>query len=214
MCDGRRGPAGSKQWISVMDESPSENFYEELKPQLHRRIARTLRGSKKVVDLGCGSCDLAQFLAKSNRQEVIGIDISDASFPPEAQMSSAQGEKVRCVKKDAGALSFLVADSMDAVVTMWALHEMSSPIRVLREARRILRPDGLMLILDFPRGSLAQRLWNENYYSRHEVADMLKKTGFVSVRSRVIARGQIIWAQAQVQPDAAPERRAKVKRLT
>jgi len=123
-----------------MDESPSENFYEELKPQLHRRIARTLRGSKKVVDLGCGSCDLAQFLAKSNRQEVIGIDISDASFPPEAQMSSAQGEKVRCVKKDAGALSFLVADSMDAVVTMWALHEMSSPIRVLREARRILRP--------------------------------------------------------------------------
>lgn len=197
-----------------MDESPSENFYEELKPQLHRRIARTLRGSKKVVDLGCGNCDLAQFLAKSNRQEVIGVDISDGSFPAHRSVRGQQGGKVRCVKKDAKALTFLGASAVDAVVSVWALHEMSSPIAVLREGKRILRPGGRVLVVDFPRGSLAQQLWNENYYSRHEVADMLKKAGFVSVRSRVIARGQIIWAQAQVQPDAVPEGRAKVKRST
>jgi ubiquinone/menaquinone biosynthesis C-methylase UbiE len=180
-----------------MSNSFPKTFYDDLKPQLRSRIARAVRGAARIVDLGCGNCDLAFFLAESNRQEVIGVDISGAEFPHGTGVTKAESGTVQCVKEDAKALSFLKAGSVDDVVSVWALHEMSSPLSVLREARRILRVGGHMLIVDFPRGSLAQRLWREDYYSSREVVDMLREAGFVAVRCKAIAQGQIIWAQGQ-----------------
>jgi len=187
-----------------MGNSLSDTFYDDLKPRLCSRIAGAVNGARRIVDLGCGNCDLAFFLADSNQQEVIGVDISDADFPQETEVRRAETGKVRCVKEDARALSFLDADSVDAVVSLWALHEMSAPVAVLREAKRILRPGGQVLIVDFPRGSLAQRLWDEDYYSLQQVADMLTQAGFTAVRCKVIAHGQIIWACARAQLAATP----------
>jgi ubiquinone/menaquinone biosynthesis C-methylase UbiE len=181
----------------MTDEPVPENFYDRLKPSLHRRIAKTLRSATEVVDLGCGDCDLAFFLAESGCQKVIGVDISDASFPRDTQPMEREGASVQCVKKDASALTFLGAETVDAVISVWALHEMSSPVGVLREAKRILRPGRQVLVVDFPRGSLAQRLWNEDYYSSEEVADMLREAGFATVRCELIAQGQVIWAIAE-----------------
>jgi SAM-dependent methyltransferase len=181
----------------AMNDSLPETFYDDLKPQLRSRIARAVSGAGKIVDLGCGNCDLAFFLAESNEQEVIGVDISDADFPQETEVMRANTGSVRCVKEDARALSFLDADSVDAVVSVWALHEMASPLSVLREARRILRPGGQVLIVDFPRNSLAQRLWSENYFDLEEVAGMLRKAGFAAVHCKAIAHGQIIWARGE-----------------
>jgi SAM-dependent methyltransferase len=178
-------------------ECAPENFYDELKEEIHALIAKTVRQARTVVDLGCGSCDLAFFLAESNCQEVIGVDVSDADFPPQRRVARAEGAKVQCVKTDAAALTFLGPDSADAVVSLWALHEMSSPVAVLDEGKRVLRPGGVMLIVDFPRGSLAQDLWNEDYFSPQEVADMLRKAGFIAVRSRMLAGGQIMWAHGE-----------------
>ena len=83
---------------------------------------------------------------------------------------------------------------MDAVVSMWALHEMEDPAGMLREAWRVLRPGGEILILDFPRGSLAQRLWNEKYYTIRQMDHMLRQAHFEEVRVKTIERGQIAWA--------------------
>jgi SAM-dependent methyltransferase len=90
-----------------------------------------------------------------------------------------------------------VPESVDAVVSVWALHEMASPVSVLCEAIRILRPGGRALIVEFPRNSLAQRLWNENYFEPEKVAEMLKEAGFTAIRCNLIADGQIIWATAE-----------------
>ncbi len=165
-------------------------FYRRYKPVLHRRIARELGPARRVVDIGCGDCTLATLLARVARQEVIGVDIADGRFP-----QPAGGVQRRCEKADARSLAFLGPESVDAVVSVWALHELSAPLRVLREARRILRPGGEILIVDFPRGCLAQRLWNESYYSTGEVADMLQRAGFARVEARRIARRQLTWAR-------------------
>ena len=181
----------------AMDNTLPETFYDDIKPELRRKIAGAVRGAARIVDLGCGNCDLAFFLAEPNRQEVIGVDISGADFPHGTSATKAVSGTVQCLKEDAKTLSFLKADSVDAVVSVWALHEMSSPLSVLREARRILRPGGQMLIVDFPRNSLAQRLWNENYFGPEEVAIMLRKEGYTAVRCDVIARNQVIWARGE-----------------
>ncbi len=83
-------------------------FCRTHKPRLQRRIARGLRSARRVVDIACGNCDLADLLAQDDG----------------------------------------------------------------REAKRVLRLGGEVLIVDFPRCSLAQRLWNEDYYTtRHREED-------------------------------------------
>jgi ubiquinone/menaquinone biosynthesis C-methylase UbiE len=169
----------------------SENFYDKIKPRLHERIGRELRRAKRVLDLGCGDCELARYLADTYGQQVTGIDISGESFPDYQEIAKA-GRNVRCIHKDAANLEFIYG-TLDAVVIMWALHEMKNPQVVLQEAHRVLRPGGEVLIIEFPRDSLAQKLWNENYYTSKELADSLCKAGFEDICARRIERKQILW---------------------
>jgi len=173
----------------------SDNYYDKIKPRLHQRIGRELRVAYRVVDFGCGSCELVQFLRDNYRQRVTGIDISDDDFPRDGVPRNRR-RSPKCVKSDAADVGFIRDGTVDAVVSMWALHEMDEPDRVLRQAYRVLRPGGEILIVDFPRDSIAQQLWDEQYYTVQEVSDMLNKTGFRDAKAKTIERRQIIWATA------------------
>jgi len=176
-----------------MTKQQPENFYEQIKPRLHRRIGREIRLARRVLDLGCGSCDLVRHLASAYGQEVTGVDISGGSFP--SRRHTPDGSPFHCLKRNAAHLSFAADGSTDVVVTMWALHEMKNPEAILREARRVLRPGGEIFVIDFPRDSLARRLWNEDYYRPAEVKGMLEKAGFEQVQVRLIEQGQVMWAR-------------------
>ena len=171
-----------------------DDFYDRIRPRLRERIGRELRLAYRVLDIGCGSCELGRFLERRYRQQVTGVDISTKTFPARLHRSRKAGY-LRCVRGDASRLNFLGDGSIDAVVSMWALHEMKGPRGALKEARRKLRPGGKILIVDFPRRSLAQRLWDENYYTASEIGQMLVKAGFREVRARTMERRQIIWAE-------------------
>ncbi len=176
----------------VSGRKPANDFYEKFKPRLQRMIAKELRSVCRIVDIGCGGCELAKLLAGGGAcREVIGVDVSDGNFPERADEPAP-----RCVKRNARSLDFLKRGTVDAVVATSALHEMEAPMGVLKEARRILKPAGEMLVVDFPRGSLAQRLWNEDYYSTGEIGEMLRRAGFERVTARRIARRQLTWARA------------------
>jgi len=165
------------------------NFYDRLKPWLFSQIAAELRSASRILDLGCGDCKLVGWLAETYGKNTIGVDISNLVFP-------AEGNGTRCVRADAQSLNnFLAKETIDAVVLFWSLHEMAHPLAVLQEAKRVLRPLGEILIVEFPRGSLAQRLWNEAYYSIGELADMLKKAGFWRPEVKPIAHRQLTWAK-------------------
>ncbi len=172
----------------------SEGYYDRIKPRLYRRIGRELRVAYRVVDFGCGSCELVRFLRDNYRQRVTGIDISDDDFPGHGGPRNKRSSR-ECIKADAADVGFIRDGTVDAVVSMWALHEMDQPKRVLREAYRVLRPGGEILIVDFPRDSIAQQLWDEQYYTVQEVGDMLNETGFSDVKTKTIERRQIIWAR-------------------
>ena len=169
-----------------------DDFYEKIKPRLHRRIGRKLRLAGHILDLGCGACDLVQYLARTYRQKVIGVDISGGSFP--RRRHTSDGRRFRCIRKNARQLGFVKDASLDAVVSVWALHEMEHPDAILVEVRRILRPGGELLIVDFPRDSLAQKLWDEKYFRHEEIKMLLEEAGFKSTRARLIEKEQIIWA--------------------
>jgi len=99
------------------------------------------RAGDRVLDLGCGTGDLAKALAAAGRQ-VTGCDISP-------QMLSAARESGGCacwvqLEPDWRRLPFASA-SFDAVVAASVLEYVAEPATVLRECARVLRPGGVVL---------------------------------------------------------------------
>ena len=176
-------------------EKLTDNFYEKIKPRLYQRVGRELRLAYRVLDLGCGACELAEYLSKTYGQKVTGVDISANSFPKKRN-TLKKSRRIRCIRKDATRLSFIQNKMTDAVVIFWALHEMKNPQAVLQETHRVLRPGGKLLVVEFPRNSLAQKLWNENYYTSKQLVYYLRKAGFENVRAKQIEHKQILWINA------------------
>jgi demethylmenaquinone methyltransferase/2-methoxy-6-polyprenyl-1,4-benzoquinol methylase len=110
------------------------------------KAARTVAAWKpgRILDLACGSGDLARELARA----CPGTLIVGADFcAPMLQKARAKG--VGClVVADALQLPFAAA-SFDAATVAFGLRNMESWGGALRELARILRPGGHVLILDF-----------------------------------------------------------------
>jgi len=98
-----------------------------------------------VGDLGCGTGTLAAALAPMVHQ-VIAVDASPA------MLAAARARTAACpnVQVRDGTLEALpIADgSLDVALCLLVLHHVAEPLRVLHEARRVLRPGGRLLISD------------------------------------------------------------------
>jgi SAM-dependent methyltransferase len=97
----------------------------------------------ELLDLGCGSGDLARHLAAAGYQ-VTGCDISPRML--EQAAAADPGQTVRWAGLDPGwrALPFAPA-SLDAVVASSVLEYVPEPAVVLAECARVLRPGGVLL---------------------------------------------------------------------
>jgi len=170
----------------------SGNFYDKIKPRLYQRVGRELCLAYRVLDLGCGACELARYLFETYGQKVTGVDISANSFPNNRNITK-NTKRIRCIRKDATRLSFIRNETIDAAIIFWALHEMKNSQAILQETHRVLRPGGKVVVVEFPRNSLAQKLWNENYYTSKELTGSLRKAGFKDIRAKRIENKQILW---------------------
>ena len=178
-----------------MKERIPDDFYDRIEPRLYRMIGRELQLAYRVLDVGCGDCELCNFLVQTYSQQVTGVDVSSEKLPRHGRKKEGSvGRNPRCIKADAKSMDFLSDGSIDAVVMMWSLHEVRAPVTVLREARRVLRPGGGILIVDFPRRSLAARLWDERYYTCRETTGMMKRAGFEKVKCKLLEHRQVMLA--------------------
>ncbi|MGH3800425.1 MAG: methyltransferase domain-containing protein, partial [Pseudonocardiaceae bacterium] len=104
---------------------------------LHTRIVRLLleTGAVRVLDIGCGDGALAA--AAGSPLQVIGIDAAAAMV----RAAHRHGPTMR-----ADVIALAVADAaVDAVVAVNVLDHLDRPEFGLREARRVLRRDGLFV---------------------------------------------------------------------
>lgn len=127
-----------------------------------REVARLRLGpSDRVLDLACGTGLVLHEVARrlGPRGEVVGVDNSEAMLEQAARRRLPKSpahsgtERVAYVRAEADALP-LPDDTFDWVTLFLGLHEIAPGARLpaLREVKRVLRPGGRGLVLDFASG--------------------------------------------------------------
>jgi len=107
------------------------------------------------LDIGCGEGKLSNFLAMALGKEVCGIDISDFKLAKAWEVAEAQGisHLVQFIQGDASHLDFLADKSFAAIISIFSLHELENPRKVMKELRRVLRAKGRLIVVDFIPGA-------------------------------------------------------------
>jgi demethylmenaquinone methyltransferase / 2-methoxy-6-polyprenyl-1,4-benzoquinol methylase len=145
-----------------------------------RRVARRFgalleRPDARVLDLCCGTGDLALALARRGRSASelgeAAIFGADFAHPMLVRARAKTGEKnrlaaVEFLEADALALPF-ADESFDLVTTAFGFRNLANYAAGLTELRRVLRPGGSVAILEFaePEGPLFGRLFR--FYFQH-----------------------------------------------
>jgi ubiquinone/menaquinone biosynthesis C-methylase UbiE len=109
--------------------------------------AAELRGSERLLDLGCGPGHAAARFAP-HAAEVVGLDLTEAMLAQARAMAAERGiANLRFEHGDASALPFPDA-RFDRVTSRLSAHHYADPAAVLREVARVLAPDGSFLLVD------------------------------------------------------------------
>lgn len=142
--------------------------------QAWRRCAVRMSGvtsSEEVLDVACGTGDLTRAFAHAGARTVTGLDFTpemlDIARRKRSKSASARTAEVKIsyVEGDAMALPFEDA-SFDVVSIAFGIRNVSDPGVALAEFRRVLRPGGRLIILEFSRPKLAPVRWGNDLYCR------------------------------------------------
>ncbi len=148
---------------------------------LHALILAIIPEGKVVVDLGCGTGDLLLLLAKRSNF-TIGVEKSPKMLDQARFRFVQEGGNVDL---RIGAIEHLPMknEEADVAVINMVLHHLASPLNALSEVNRILKSEGMFIIVDLlkhqlesMRGKFGDRWLG---FSRSELADWLKQSGFV-----------------------------------
>ncbi|MDX1682684.1 MAG: ubiquinone/menaquinone biosynthesis methyltransferase, partial [Phycisphaeraceae bacterium] len=120
---------------------------------------------ERVLDVACGTGDLALAFTDSPVERVIGIDFATGML----QRAMVKGAGVPEVSWQAGdAIHLPVANaSVDVVTIAFGIRNVTDPAAAMAEFVRVLRPGGRVLVLEFslPRNRFLRGLYQ--FYFRH-----------------------------------------------
>lgn len=193
-----------------MHSNPVQNEYAHLAPQYDRRwsyyvnatVQETmhrlaLSSHERILDLGCGTGTLIQHLLHSNSEiEIVGLD------PSAEMLTIAQQKLPKSVDLRVGSADLIpfANESFDLIVSTNAFHYFRNPSQAIREAKRVIKPNGRLIITDWCDDYLTcricdafLRLFNRAHfrtYRAKELQKMLQNEGLSQV---AIEKYKINW---------------------
>ena len=133
----------------------------------HRLVQRAGVGpGTRALDVCCGTGDVAFALARAGA-DTTGIDFSAAMLDVARRRAGRgpAGQRLQFLQGDALHLPFEDA-SFDRVTISYGLRNLADLLGGLRELRRVLKPGGRLLILDFGKPDWAPWRWLYFQYLR------------------------------------------------
>jgi len=147
------------------------SFFQD---QRWRRAAVRAAGidrNSHVLDVACGTGDLAEAFADAGAAEVTGVDFTPemldvAKFKGQrATGGAAARTSVRYLHGDAMQLAFPDA-SFDVVSIAFGIRNVAVPARAIAEFHRVLRPGGRLVVLEFADPANPVIRWGSNLYTK------------------------------------------------
>lgn len=165
----------------------------QLKPQLAHLLCLLSEPNSqdKVLDpfAGYGSIPLERTYFKY--QEIIASDSEPKTVEQLQQKVKDQNKKITVIQQDAGSLDHIQDSSVDKIITdpPWGLFEKHIDIPTLyelflKQAARVLKPNGILVILTAQKEILEKLLAQENSLKLEEKYDILvsgKKAGIYKI---------------------------------
>jgi ubiquinone/menaquinone biosynthesis C-methylase UbiE len=119
-----------------------------------------LRGGLRVLDVGCGTGNLLRATGKRHPDvELVGVDPDLKMLARAESKTRRAGVEVRLDRGFAQELAF-PDDSFDVVFSSLMLHHLdrASKDEMLAEVRRVLRPDGVLVLADIRQEAAGERI--------------------------------------------------------
>lgn len=123
-----------------------------------------------ALDIACGTGDLTQALARAGAGRVVGIDftfemLERARHKRSVLSPSAGGDRITYIQGDAQNLP--VADGTADIVTIaFGIRNVLDSAQAIGEFRRVLRPGGRLVVLEFAEPRLPPIRWFNALYCR------------------------------------------------
>ncbi len=126
-----------------------------------------VRAGDIVLDVACGTGDLAMAFARGQAGQVIGIDFT-VNMLTLAQRKRVESGRLRLSYHAGDAMRLPIADaSVDVVSIAFGIRNVVDPVVANREFHRVLRPGGRLVVLEFgfPRNPVLCGLYT--FYFKH-----------------------------------------------
>jgi demethylmenaquinone methyltransferase/2-methoxy-6-polyprenyl-1,4-benzoquinol methylase len=141
--------------------------------------AAAVQPGQIVLDVACGTGDLAMAFAAGNAEAVIGIDFVFDMLKIAQEKRAGLEHPPRYHGGDAMRLP-IAATSVDVVSIAFGIRNVADPALAAREFFRVMRPGGRVIILEFsePSNPILRRLYQ--FYFRH----IMSRTASLIARDR------------------------------
>jgi ubiquinone/menaquinone biosynthesis C-methylase UbiE len=155
---------------------------------------------RRILDMGCAIGNATLVWARAfPGAEVHGIDVGAPVLRYAHARAQALGVTAHFSQQNAEATDF-EAGSFDLVVSHIMLHETSKSAlaRIMQECRRLLRPGGLMLHLEIPRGKSVIEKFMHNWESYNNNETFCRYMTDIDLKAEALKGG---FQAAQVRVD-------------
>lgn len=195
--------------------APSMDDIRKLPLSTNAKIASELLGAAggKALDIGCGAGKFTRGLTKLYG-EVAGVDVKEKAIATAREAAKVEGVTVDFRVESGEKLPWSDA-TFDMVAFSNSLHHMPNPSAALKEALRVLKPGGVLYVMEpVPSGNYheATKLVNDETIVRTEAYRALAKLEMrdrkeLMYRTRRVFANFEEWKADQIDRDA--RRKAK-----
>ncbi len=188
--------SGKNFWSSGLGARFYRAFSGRHYRKMHEKVAEEIlkRNPIDVLDIACGSGNFLEYLtAQAPQLRLRGTDFAPGMVVVARERLNGKAK----ISKAVGETQPFPNASFDAVIIMMAFHHFPKKLEAFKEAQRLLRPGGVLVIADVvARSDVEKKFWNivervatvRGHIDHHTELDLQKlgeEAGFRSTSTHV-----------------------------